>query len=101
VFCEQIGLVPPQHTPLQATWPPPHVKQSFFAALQPPGQDDVLVTQAPDALHAAALVLVVPEQVAPAPQEVFTIMLVVSVQTITPVEQDVVPFLQGFAGLQG
>jgi hypothetical protein len=84
-----------------AIWPAWQVRQSFPAALQPSPHIVWLVEQAPVELQTAALVLILVllEQDAPAPQGVLTSMLPVSLHTITPVVQEVVPVLQGFVGV--
>jgi len=52
----------------------------------------------PPALHIAGRVTTPPEHDWPAPHNVPAPLLVVSVQTIEPVEHDVVPFLHGLVG---
>lgn len=74
------------------------MKQSVLAALQPLGQDVEEAAQTPEPLHTVALVLVVPEHDAAAPQAVFAALLVVGLHTITPVSHAVTPFLHGMSG---
>ena len=71
-----------------------------MAGLQPFAQLCVLAEQVPKPSQTAALVLVVPEQEALAPHNTVASLLVVSEQDWIPVEQEVVPFLHGLAGVQ-
>jgi hypothetical protein len=83
----------------QLVWPVGQVAQSVPAVLQVPlGHVIVAATHIPVALHAAGAVTTPPVHDWPAPHNVPEPLLVVSVQTIVPVEHVVIPFLHGLAG---
>jgi hypothetical protein len=97
--CAALDVVS-KHDPPQAVCPDGHVKQSVLVALQPFAHDCVAgATHTPLALQTVALVFVVPVQEEPAPHVVFGGLFPVSRHIIDPVAHEVVPVLQGFAGV--
>jgi hypothetical protein len=97
--CAAFEVVSTQIPP-HAVWPATHVKQSVLAALQPFAQLIVVAAHVPEPLQVAALVFVFELALhdAAAPHGVPIPTFPVSLHSMLPVVQDVVPVLHGLVG---